>query len=140
MDKTNVMAEFLITGDKLIPGVVTQKLNITPIKTWTKGEEIKVRIPGVENGARGRFNLWEVNTGYEESLNIDDQLLKIFDVLKSKVGVLNELREEYDLKYTICVVVNIENNDKPAMCFDHWFIDFTQALNATIDIDLYIYS
>ncbi|HEX9976257.1 MAG TPA: DUF4279 domain-containing protein [Dehalococcoidales bacterium] len=175
MEKTRVVVDFHIYGDKLIPQLITEKLNITPTRQWLKGDAITgrgkqpvrdkkssseerprspVKLTGKDlkylelnphlvrtrTGAVRRFNNWEISTGYEESNDINIQLTRIFDLLKNKVSVLNELRDAYNLQFRIDVVVIVENGEKPAMYFDHWFIDFVHEIEAEVDIDLYIYS
>jgi len=134
MDKTNVMVEFTMYGDKLIPDVVTRRLGITPTLQGIKGDVIEGR------SFLRRSNIWQLSTGYEESFDINDQLVKIYDLLKSKVDILKELREQYNLEYFIYIVPQIVNNETPAMSLERWFIDFVHEIRADIEIDLYIYS
>jgi hypothetical protein len=56
------------------------------------------------------------------------------------LAYLNELRERYNLSYTIGIVPKIENNEKPALYFERNIIDFAHEIKAVIDIDIYIYS
>ena len=94
-----------------------------------------------EGNVKPRWNSrWIISTGYEESLNIDDQIRIIYEMLKDKVGILNELREKYSLTFHLRVVPKIEDNEKPSMFFGPYIIDFVHDIKATIDIDLYIFS
>lgn len=163
------MAEFVIKGDTFDPQIITDALNIEPTRCFAKNSNEKPKIYTDEevpktlvkltdnelkdlfrneefqrelskNPPLRRFSLWEIGTGYEESVDINDQLAKIYDLLKDKTDTLNKLREAYNLSYTIGIVPQIANDEKPALWFDHYIIDFAHQIKAVIDIDLYIYS
>jgi hypothetical protein len=38
------------------------------------------------------------------------------------------------------IVIQVENNEKPAMHLESRFIDFASSIGAEVDFDLYIYS
>lgn len=40
MDKTNIMAEFIITGAHFEPKLITEQIGIEPSGTYIKGEKI----------------------------------------------------------------------------------------------------
>lgn len=46
---------------------------------------------------------------------------------------------ESNLEYIFGIVVNVENNEKPAMYFNIKFIEFANNINAEFYIDLYVY-
>lgn len=87
-----------------------------------------------------KHTLWSISTEYEESLDINDQLETILSVLAPKTFDLIELRNTLGVEYRFCVVINIENNQKPAMYLDTDTIEFLNKILAEIDFDLYIYS
>ena len=93
MDKTKVMVEFSISGDKLNPEIVTARLGIMPSRSWLKGDIIEGKH------YLRRASNWVISTEYEETLIIENQLIKIYDLLKDKIEILNELRIEYNLEY-----------------------------------------
>ena len=135
MAKTRVMVEFSVYGDAFNPEVVTERLGITPRKYWHKGDTIKKG--GIQ---KRKETCWIIGTEYEESLDTDEQLYKVLDLLERKAGLLKELREMYDLKFKIDIVVKVENRQPPSMTFGQRIIDFVHEINAWIDIDSYIYS
>jgi hypothetical protein len=87
-----------------------------------------------------RYSLWEIGTGIEESLDIDVQIKKVYEILKGKVEILNELRDKYALTFHLEIIPSIEDNKKPWMHFEDYIIDFLNDIKATMDIDLYIFS
>lgn len=134
MDKTNVMIEFNITGNAFNPEIITQKLLIQPDEFWMKGDKIESK-----NITRGD-TCWTIDTGYKESLDINEQLKKLIDILNPKSSELKELKCIYGLEYRFCIVINIENNEKPVMCINSETIRLADKIGAEIDFDLYIYS
>jgi hypothetical protein len=134
LESTNVMVTFNMYGDYLDPQVITDKLGIQPHEYWIKGED----IPG--KSISRKKSCWRVSTGYQESLDINDQIDRIMEIFQGKSDKLNELMSALDLEILLSVVINIENNQKPAMYFNRQTIAFINQIKAEIDIDLYIYS
>jgi hypothetical protein len=126
------MVEFTIYGDKLVPQVITDRLGITPNEQWRKGE----KVPG--RSYPRRHSNWSLSTDYETSLDVDDQLKKIYNLLKTKIQILKEIKDEYNLGYQIVIIPNIEDNEIPYLHFDRWILEFINDIEATIDIDLMI--
>lgn len=134
MNKTNVKVEFNIVGDTFNPDIVTQRLEIVPTEVWIKGEQIKGK------DLYRKHTLWSMSTEYEESLDINDQLKVVLSVLTPKTSDLVELRSTLGVEFRFCVVINIEDNEKPAMSLDTETIRFLNEISAEIEFDLYIYS
>lgn len=134
MDKTSVLVEFKIIGDEFEPEIITKVLQISPDKYWKKGERIKNR-----NSIRN-FSCWSIKTGYEESIDINNQLVKIINKIKDKKNELVELKNKNKFDYKIEVVIKIENNEKPAMYLNSDIIGFVNDIKAELNFDLYIYS
>ncbi len=134
MDKTEVMVDFWMTGETFNTGKITESLGVTPTKLSIKGEPNRVTHES------NKLTTWLVSTGYEESKDINDQLVKIYDLFKDKLHVLNNIRREYSVDFGICIVIKIENEETPAMIINHWLIDFAHEIKAEIEFDLYIYS
>ncbi|WP_148449870.1 DUF4279 domain-containing protein [Gorillibacterium timonense] len=134
MENTTVMVGFSIYGDEFNPQIITEKLNIQPKKYWLKGDTIPGK-PLIRNKT-----CWSVNTEYQESLDINDQLSEIIDLIQGKSKEIIELMRIHNLEIIISIVINIENNQKPAMYLNKQVIEFLHCINAEIDIDLYVYS
>lgn len=58
---------------------------------------------------------------------------------KREFLLLKKLEMESNLEYIFGIVVNVENNEKPAMYFNIKFIEFANHINAEFYIDLYVY-
>ena len=134
IDKTNVKVELNIIGDTFNSDNVTQKLKIQPTDVWIKGEQIK------DKDLYRKHTLWCTSTEYEESYDINDQLKAIINILTPKIDDLKNLKDTLGVEYKFCVVINIENNEKPVMYFNTDTIRFLDEIKAEIEFDLYIYS
>lgn len=128
------MVEFRVLGDDFLPDIITEKLSICPSKTWFKGDKISNRE------MFRQYSCWMLNTGYIESLDVNEQIEEIILKLTDKQEILQEIKEEFDVAYRIDIVINIEKNEKPAIFLDTRIIDFTHSINTVIDFDLHIYS
>jgi hypothetical protein len=168
VDKTTVNVTFVIKGDDFDPDLITNALNIEPTSCFKKNtnekpKRITTKIapegarkitpsefrellnnipqPTIKKSSPPRyFSLWEIDTGHEESLDANFQLVKIYDLLKGKVEILKQLKSEYKLIYFIEIVPHVENGETPALYLENHIIEFAHEIKATVDIDLYIYS
>lgn len=133
MERTNIMVEFSIIGDIFPENVVTEKLSLKPSGYYVKGEKIKNLT-----SQRRKETCWFLSSGYEESLDINEQLEKIIDMIKNKVSDLKELKEMFELEYKFFIVINIKQNQTPAVYLSSNFIKFAYDIEAEFDFDLYI--
>lgn len=133
MEKTNVMVEFKITGDIYSVNDLTDNLKVMPSKSWVKGDII------AKNGKERGYTCWAYSTGYEESYDINTQLKKIYETFFNKRNELIELKEKYNLNFSIDIVIKVEKGEVPAMHLDKELIEFAYFIDATYDFDMYIY-
>ncbi|ULO08552.1 DUF4279 domain-containing protein [Paenibacillus sp. 19GGS1-52] len=131
MDKTNVKVEFSIFGDGFDPNIITDTLLITPTRTWLKGDYIRRDLFRKET-------CWELATEYEESFDINDQIDKLKNLIQNRKDEVVKLVRQNNLECKLEVVINIENNEKPAMYLNKETIKFVHDIGAEIDFDLYI--
>lgn len=130
--ETNVMIEFSVFGEDFDPCVITEILKITPKLIWRKGDKI---------GERNLFrqeNCWVFGTNYEVSLDIDEQLSSLLEVLQPCKRKLIQLKEELKIEYGLEVVINIVQGQTPAMYLGKDIIKFCNDIGVTIDVDLYV--
>ncbi len=60
--------------------------------------------------------------------------------ISSKIDILNDLKQESSLEFVIAIVINVEEDIKPAMHFEKQFIEFAYNFNTEFCIELYNYS
>ncbi|BCJ98304.1 DUF4279 domain-containing protein [Anaerocolumna chitinilytica] len=132
MDNTNVLVDFRIIGDNYNIQEITDILLIKPSRYWKSGDDI------LQTGRKYDCTEWIFSTGYEETLDISTQIKKIKSIFLEKSNQLVSLREKYNLKYCIEIVIKIENNAVPAIYLDSEIINFAAIIGATFDFDTYI--
>ncbi|WP_317979319.1 DUF4279 domain-containing protein [Paenibacillus glycanilyticus] len=137
------MAYFSISGDSFPVNEVSKLLCIEPTESYNKGDVI-VR-PKNENIINTtvkyrKETAWILSSGYQESYDINDQLGLLLDTLESKIIELKRIQTDYKVSYKFEIVINIENNQKPAIYLERRFISYAHSINADVDFDLYILS
>jgi hypothetical protein len=136
MGKTTVKVDFGITGEIFDVDYISQKLGLTPSYFWKKGENRK--LGKLQKNMEHTY--WDIGIIEEVSSDIDNQLIKIYELLKDKDVILGEIKAKYKVDFTICIVIKIENSEFPVMCLKKWFIDFAHDINTEIEFDPYYYS
>ncbi|KQU15858.1 hypothetical protein ASG65_27300 [Bacillus sp. Leaf13] len=137
------MAYFSVFGDEFPLEVVTDILGIEPTKTYKKGDIIeKINNPNLVSTKirRRKETVWTLSTGYQESYDINNQLNTILKSLEGKTKELKQLKEKYSLEFLFMIVIQVENDEKPAMYLQKNIIDFASLIQAEIHFDLYIFS
>ena len=132
MDKTTVMAEFIIYGEHFPIEDVSKRLALEPTGYHVKGEKIREKVERIET-------FWFINTDYEESVDINDQLNQLIELLKEKENELLTMQSEFAVEYKFCIVIRVEKNEKPAMYLTQEVIAFISSIKAWVDFDLYIF-
>ncbi|BCD24121.1 hypothetical protein BC30090_3018 [Bacillus cereus] len=136
------MAYFSITGDIFPVEAITDVLNIEPTRTYKKGDIVARRDnPNLVSTKKlyRKETDWNLSTGYQESYDINNQLYVILKSLEEKTEPLKQLKKKYDLEFLFMVVIQIENNESPAMYLQKDILDFASSIQAEIHFDLYIY-
>ncbi|MCU5471241.1 DUF4279 domain-containing protein [Bacillus paranthracis] len=136
------MAYFSITGDIFPVEAITDALNIEPTRTYKKGDIVARRDnPNLVSTKKlyRKETDWNLSTGYQESYDINNQLYVILKSLEEKTEPLKQLKKKYDLEFLFMVVIQIENNESPAMYLQKDILDFASSIQAEIHFDLCIY-
>ena len=136
MRKTNIYSEFRIMGDTFDPNLVTQTLRVHPTETWRKGDCV-YNNQGKCTTLR-QYTKWGYKTATLETLYMDEPIQILQETFEDKVDSLLELKKQHNLSFSIDIVIEVENNEPPAMCLEGFVLTFSTALDARIDIDMYI--
>ncbi|MCY9549980.1 DUF4279 domain-containing protein [Lysinibacillus xylanilyticus] len=132
MNKTQVKIYFSLFGDDFSIDDVTEKLEITPTDTYKKGDLIQNRSIFIR-----KETSWDLGTGYQFSLDVNDQLKQIIGMLQNKSSIINEIKEAYSLECKFFIVIKIEKGNTPALYLDKDIIKFASSIEAEIEVDLY---
>lgn len=130
---TSINVEFVIIGEVFDLTIITNKLEIKPTEQWVKGERVSNR-----NIVR-KDTCWSYGLGEEESLDINNQLKKMFDILKFKRNILKELKAIFKIEYLFLVTIKIENDVKPIISIKTPIIELMNDIGAELDVDMYIF-
>lgn len=136
MDKTTLYAYIQFSGNDDFPlDVVTENLGVKPTSTWKVGDRVNNHTP-----LERYYTCWKYESRKLETLDPEDVLRPILDVFKFKVDTINQLKEELNLDVQIELVIVMENGQTPGLVIYPEFSGFASAINAFIDIDMYISS
>ena len=83
---------------------------------------------------------WSFGTDYQESLDINGQLIFITNILNDKKQELQKIKKSYNVNYQISIVIKIENNQSPAIYLESDIIRLADEIQAEFDVDLYVIS
>ncbi|WP_341519384.1 DUF4279 domain-containing protein [Bacillus paramobilis] len=135
------MAYFSATGDIFPVEAITDALNIEPTRTYKKGDVVARRdnpnLVSTKTLYRKETD-WTFSTGYQESYDINNQLHIILKSLEGKTEQLKHLKKKYSLEFLFMIVIQVENNESPAMYLQKEIINFACSIQAEIHFDLYI--
>lgn len=128
---------FKITGN-FDPDEVSKLLQLSPEKSWKIGD---VRHDLGDKKDYYDFALWEIGRCEEYDVYVENQMRKTISVLKDKIDILNKIREENDVCFTLEIVPTIyARSTEPCLAPPLDVIDFCHATRTEIDIDMYILS
>ncbi|MGX1828611.1 DUF4279 domain-containing protein [Paenibacillus taichungensis] len=132
MEKTNIMAEFIITGDYFEPKLITEQIGIEPSGTYLKGEQIDNR------DLYRKETCWFLETDYQESFDVNQQLNYLLNLLEPHIEKLKTLRMTHNLNFLFSFSIRVMNNESPAISIEQKAISIAYDLKAEFDFDLYI--
>ncbi|MGG1629574.1 DUF4279 domain-containing protein [Rossellomorea sp. NRS-1567] len=132
--KTEINVEYCLYGDDLNPDDITKHLELVPSLSYKKGDLIK------ENRIMTRLEgCWEIETGYSPSMDINDALSKLEDILNEKTDKIMEIKRANELESKLTIVIKIYDNEVPGMYFSPSTLSFiVNDLEAEMDICTYI--
>ncbi|MEG0258544.1 MAG: DUF4279 domain-containing protein [Lysinibacillus sp.] len=135
MDKTTLYAYIQFIGKDDFPlDVVTERLGVEPTRTWKVGDRVNKHTP-----LERFYTCWKYESEKLETLDPEDVLRPILDVFKFKIDTINQLKEELNIDVQIELVIVMENGRTPGLVIYPEFSSFVSAINACIDIDMYIH-
>ncbi|MFX3646268.1 MAG: DUF4279 domain-containing protein [Paenibacillus sp.] len=79
-----------------------------------------------------------LETDYQESFDINQQLNHILNLLDPHIEKLKTLRMKHSLNFLFSFSIRIMHNETPAITIEQKAIGIAYDLNAEFDFDLYI--
>lgn len=130
--KTEVLVYFQLLADDFLIEDVTHRLGLTPTETFKRGDKSSYSSRPRE------YTSWSLGTGYQSSVDVNDQLQPIIAQLRGKETILDDIYDTYDdMQARFIIVIVMEEGQTPALVFDLETIQFAHRIRAEFDIDLY---
>ena len=114
--------------------IVTEQLGVQPTTTWRIGDKVNINHSRVRS-----FTCWKYESETLETLDVDDVLLPILNAFQSKTDTINQLKKKLNLHVKIELVITMIDGYTPGLVISPEFSSFASAINAFIDIDMYVY-
>lgn len=84
------------------------------------------------------FSRWSIKQN-EPSMDAEAQVLALVKILQDKIPTLLEIKEKYDVCFTMSVVPHIFNELSPNIGFKQEVIAFCYKTGAEIVVDTYVF-
>lgn len=131
MRKNSCYTYFRITGG-FEPNSITEKLGLQPNNFWTIGDKRP-------DGTSYDFSAWEFGRCDNYDVIAENQMHTTISELLDKVDLLNEIRQQFDVDFTLEIVPTVyAENPAPCLAPSMTVIDFCYVTRTQIDIDLYV--
>ena len=131
--QSEINIEFCIKGENINPADITKIIEISPSRSYSKGDQIKNKPVFRDH------SLWEIETGFQLSFDVNNQLEIMIDMLNNKKDLIKKLTLKYDILISFIIVINFINQDKPAIYLNKEVISFANEIGADIQFDYYFY-
>lgn len=79
----------------------------------------------------------ELGTEYEDTLDVEEQILKVLNKLYGKENSIIGFSEKYNLQSMLMIVITMNDGYTPALVINKKIIDFVHNIGAEIHFDLY---
>lgn len=132
--QSEINIEFCIKGENVNPVDITKIIGIVPSRFYSKGDQIKNKPMFRDH------SLWGIETGFQLSFDINNQLKMIIDTLDSKKAVIKKIANQYNALVSFIITVNFIDEDKPAIYLTKEVISFAHEIGADIQFDYYFYN
>ena len=107
---------------------VTEELNIEPTSVMMKKEPVP------------KSTAWKYQIDAGNEIDLETYLAKLIDIFEPKIGIINRLKENYNLATRIQFVIDIDINPEsstPYFGLNKRAIDFLHRTGTEMDYDLY---
>ncbi|MDD6023941.1 MAG: DUF4279 domain-containing protein [Oscillospiraceae bacterium] len=114
------------------PDVITEQLDLQPNEAWKIGDKR-------HDGTRHDASSWVFGYCDQYDVLVENQMHTTIQPLLDKVERLNEIREKFDVSFTLEIVPTVyAENTSPCLAPSMEVIDFCHLTKTQIDIDLYV--
>jgi hypothetical protein len=132
---TRILIEFSVYGDNLSQDKFTDIIKTNPTFVCNKGDKIK----GIKVEREHEDNTWSYNFGFFDELDLGLLLSKFESIIIPNLDEISKYIKSNLLESKLLIVVQIEDNQTPALYFERRILNLLDKLNADIDLDTYVY-
>jgi hypothetical protein len=138
LEKSNSQVYFSLYGDYFPIDVVSDRLGLKPKFSYCKGEVIPETPPLRHSKTMYRKEtIWEIGTDFEETYDINNQIIQVMRMIKGKEATIKQLIEEFNLQCYFMIVMKINEGETPATYINKEFIRLAYELDTEIHFDIY---
>jgi len=140
LEKTNAKVYFSIFGDNFPIDTITNSLNLEPTHSHKKGEIINRKTNPIVKSSSVLYRkdtAWQIGTEYEETLDLEEQIIKVIKQLENKEEVITDLCRRFNLECYFMIVIVINEGHTPAISINKEFIRLANSIGAEIHFDTY---
>ena len=130
--KAYIKMIFSIFGDTFNPIDFTKFIGIDPTVFWLKESEISER-----KGLLRKESSWNYTIESIDTLFFEDVAKLYLEKFESKFEDIVKYVDENKLEVKIYIIVEMGEDETPALYFNKFFLGVINRLNAEIDIDIY---
>ena len=131
-ERNSCYTYFMITGN-FNPDDISKFLGVSSDRQWNIGDLRK-------NGTKYDFALWEYGRCNDYDVFVENQMMKTIENLLPKIKRLNEIKQKYDVSFTLEIVPSIYVGEtNPCLAPNRDVIKFCYETDTIIDIDLYVF-
>jgi len=128
---TSIKLTFIIYGDMFNIDEFSEIINISPTDFAYKGDKLKFRV--------STDTFWKYSFKDIISLYIGDSLKPLEKIVSPRIEEISSFIHKNNLKSIMRFKVETNKEPSPAIVFDNNIVKLLYKLNASIDLDLYIY-
>ena len=128
---TTIKLTFIIYGDMFNIDEFSEIINISPTDFAYKGDKLKFRV--------STDTFWKYSFKDITSLYIGDSLKPLEKIVSPRIEEISSFIHKNNLKSIMRFKVETNKEPSPAIVFDNNTVKLLYKLNASIDLDLYIY-
>jgi len=138
---TKIQLIVAVYGDLLNPIEFSKIAGVQPTAYWFKNDVIRqINSPSIEDITylKRKETCWEYSYGYIHTLFFDDISDLFVKQFAPNINTISDYVNKNNLQTKIYVVVEIEDNETPALYFENNFLNLILKMNGEIDMDLYV--
>jgi|SRR5690606_9754450 len=130
---TKIKLVLLIFGEEIDLTSLTNVMKLTPTNYWEKGD----KILGRKRELIRKESCWELDFKFVNTLYLDEVTDQVVMKLSNNLNSISNYIKENKLQTKFNIIVEINDNEKPALYLNKSFLKVVSRMNSEIDIDLY---